>query len=386
MNTPSKRASEPYTGNRKVLFYMLVVLIPLTIFFILAESMARLLAPSRVLPDPPPISTIDPYQPNPYIIKMRPYLYSYIPGSTYIQARSSYQVKYEINTQGFRGPEIPYKKPEGLKRLLVIGDSIVEGHGNEFTQAFPYLLGENLQSSGWEVINVGVGGASPIYYAANMDRYLSLHPDAVLIVIYDNDIFGDRIREVEYFDLPFLDDADKLLGQSTIADVLSISRFYTVVRREWQKRISNTPVEQIAAQNRVNWAVFQEQLDLFKASPELASTSFVDQQWHMSQPYMDYVVTLFHKHNVQVFVTNLSIRAPNFPYYVHIRHFDEQISAWTKEKQLPFLSLLPVMAQAYEEKQPAEIIIVDDSHPTPEIHAMIETVLRPWLLQYLSVE
>lgn len=382
----SKQANNSYSGSRKALFYFLVILIPLTIFFILAELMTRLLSPPQMLPAPPPITTIDPYQPNPYVIKLYPYIYSYIPGSKFIQARSSYQVKYEINSQGFRGPEIPYKKPEGLKRLLVVGDSVVEGHGIEFTQTFSYLLGENFQSFGWEVINGGIGGASPIYYAANMERYLLLKPDVVLIVIYDNDIIGDRIREVEYFECPFFDDTDKLLKRSTMVDILSASRFFNVVRREWQRRIINTPIEQIADQNRANWSTYQQQWALFKESPNLVPTSFIDQQWSISQPYLDYVLTLFHEHNIQVFVANLSVRPPNSPYYTHIRHLDERVSAWTKEKELPFLSLLSVIAQVYEEKQPSEIIIIDDSHPTPETHALIETALRSWLLQYLDVE
>jgi lysophospholipase L1-like esterase len=329
------------------------------------------------------MSLIDPYEANPYVVKMRPYLYAHIPGSVYIQTRSSYQVKYEINSQGFRGPEISSQKEQ--RRLLVIGDSVVEGHGNEFTDTFSYLLGENLQASGWEVINGGVQGGSPIYYAANMERYLSLQPDAMVIVLYENDLYGDRVREAEYFDLPYLEDSDRLLKRSAATDLLSMSRLYGVIRREWQKQV-DTPVEQLINHNRATWVVDQEQVALFQASPQLVSPAFIKQQWEMSRPYLDYVVAVSQEHHLQLFIANLSTMPPDSPYSVPARYVDEQIAAWAKEKGLPFLSLLPIMAEIYQEKPLSEIIIEDDGHPTPATHALIETALRPWLLEQLKVE
>jgi lysophospholipase L1-like esterase len=349
--------------------------------------MARWRVPAQLLPDPPPPITLDPVKPNPYIVKMRPYLYSHIPGSVYTQARAGFKIKYEINAHGFRGPEIPVPKPKDRKRLLVLGDSVIEGYGNEFTQAFPYLLDKNLRASGWEVINVGVQGASPIYYAANTDRYLSLQPDAVLLVLYQNDLFEDRVREVEYFNLPFLENTDKLLRQSTLVGILARSRAYMVLYREWRERLM-TPVEQIANQNRISWPANHEQSSLFLESPQLVPLSFVDQQWALSRPYLDHVVSEFHEHQFQLLVTNLSSGPmhPDSLFQPHARHLDGLIAAWTQEKELPFLSLLPVMTQVYTEKHPSEILIVGDGHPTPATHALIAAALSPWLLEQLHEE
>lgn len=383
MSEPTHRQD---SGHRKILFCTLVILIPLTLFCVSAELMARVLSPPQRLPTPPPITTIDPYKPNLYVVKLYPYIYTYIPGSQFVQARSTYQVNYKINSMGFRGPEIPSQPPNGFKRLLVIGDSIVEGHGTEFNQTFSYRLGKTLRDSGWEVINVGIGGASPIYYAANIDRYLSLKPDAVLILIYDNDTIGDRIREVEYFNLPIFDDTGKLLKQTTLTNILSASRAFTVLRGEWQKRIVDNPVEEIAHQNRASWDSYQQQLAVFKESPELVPTAFIKEQWQMSQPYLDYLTPIFHDHQVQLFIANLSLRQRTSPHYNHVQYLDEHVTAWATENKLPFLSLLPTIAQAYELKPPSEIIIPDDSHPTSWTHGTIEQTLRPWLLQQLKTD
>jgi hypothetical protein len=106
----------------------------------------------------------------------------------------------------------------------------------------------------------------------------------------------------------------------------------------------------------------------------------------MSQPYLDHVVTVFHNHHLQLFVANLSTRAlqPNSPYQDHAYHLDSRVAAWAQAKDVPFLSLLPVITQAYKEKPISEILIEGDGHPTPATHTLIEAALKPWLLPLLS--
>lgn len=348
--------------------------------------MARLMAPAVVVPDPPPFNVIDPHQANPYIFQARPYLYLHIPGSKYIQSRPNIRVEYEINAQGFRGPEIPLQKPAGQKRLIVIGDSVVEGYGVEFTEAFAYKLGENLQPFGWEVFNAGVQGGSPIYYAANIERYLALKPDAVLIMLYENDIPGDRVREDEYFKLPYLDNPDSLLQPvNTASNILSISRFYTVIQREWRK-FNTSPVEQIIIQNQKTLAADLEQIQLLTSSPDRIPASFLDQQWDKSRLYLDFTATTFQKHQVQVLLASLNLRTiqPDSPYYDLAQRLDDHMAGWAAEKQLLYFSLIPVITSVYKEKQWSEMTIKEDGHPNPETHALIEAALRPWLLQHLQ--
>jgi len=357
--------------------------------FVLGELLARFLLSPRVFPAPPPRNMIDPYRPNPYIIQMRPYLYSHIPGATYIQARSYYRVKYEINSKGFRGPEVASQKQKGLKRLLIIGDSVVEGHGLEFTDTFSYLLNETFRQSGWEVVNAGVQGASPIYYAANVDRYISLQPDAVLIMIFENDIWDDRVREASYFKLglPYLDDADRLLVQSPMKNILSASYFYIALRRIW-RHFTLLPFEGIVAKNRSIMIINEDYKTTGRLKPFLVAPSLIDQQWNMSRTYLDYVVASFRQHNIRVLVTNLSIKSvrPDSepPYHTYAHNLDNRVYAWAQEKQLPFLSLLPVMTQVFKEKQIFEVVIKNDGHPTRDTHAMIAAALYPWLLQHLN--
>ncbi|MDM8529921.1 SGNH/GDSL hydrolase family protein [Anaerolineales bacterium HSG25] len=373
-------------GNKKPLFYLLVITIPLVIFLLSGEVIARFLISPQNIPNPPLPSIVDPYQPNLYMVQIRPYLYFHIPTTVYTQARADYQVAYEINTRGFRGPEIMVPKPSGLKRLLIIGDSIVEGHGSHFTKTFAYRLDENIRSAGWEVVNVGVQGASPIYYAANTDRYLSLQPDAVLIMTYENDIWEDRIREVSYFDLPYIDDVDRILTQSPTSNIMFASYFYLALNRLRQD-FTSPPLEQIIARNREIIAMNQAH-QTASLDPFLIEPSLIDQQWRMSQEYLDYAVASFQQNNVQVLVTNLSIKSirpdVDSAYHDYAFNVDERVSTWAEEKQIPSFSLLPVIIQIFKEKEISEVIIEGDGHPTSNTHAIMETALRPWLLQKLN--
>src|SRR5215831_8555727 len=235
--------------GRRVSFVGIALVLWLSIMLGIGEVLARALITPTCMPAPPAPRQIDPYQPNPYFFFARPYLQIYVPGSTFEAARSSYRVTYHINRQGFRGPEIAGRETVRLKRLLAIGDSLVEGHGVEFDQTFAELLGQHVRDSGWEVVNAGVAGASPIYYASNVPRYLSLEPDAALIVIFENDLTDDRAQEARFFSLPLLDEEGPLLRGTVSETGCRPWRLYTAARRVWND-VHRSPIARIVARNR----------------------------------------------------------------------------------------------------------------------------------------
>jgi len=386
--------------HKKIILYSLMFDFIVVFLLFTGEILIRFAVPLHPLPSPPPVQTIDPYGENPYIMQMRPYIFSHIPDSHYNPARSTYEITYKINSLGFRGQEIPPKND--LKRLAVIGDSMVEGHGNEWENTFSYLLNENLKSKNWEVINMGMQGASPIYYATNLERYLSISPDAVLIMIYENDLFDDRLREETYFDLPFLDDDSALLGKNE--NLLSLSKLYVFLRNTWRKR-QLSEIEQIIAKNKATgftpeelkiieeFEDFKKKNNLFiGTSTHLIAPDLFDKYWQKSQKYLDYLVANLHQRNIPVLIANLSVVAlePNVHgvYRKHALALDEKVSTWTKAENLPFLSLLPTLFQAIEENPPfiSGVVIQDDGHPNAKTHEMIADNLKPFIIQNLNIE
>ncbi|MFN8455620.1 MAG: hypothetical protein U0401_13300 [Anaerolineae bacterium] len=81
---------------------------------------------------------------------------------------------------------------------------------------------------------------------------------------------------------------------------------------------------------------------------------------------------------------NLRTIQPDSRYYDLAHHLDDQIAGWAAAKPLLYFSFIPVITSIYKEKQWSELTIKEDGHPNPEAHALIETALRPWLLQHLN--
>lgn len=100
--------------------------------------------------------------------------------------------RVELNSHGLRDDEIPYNKPAGEKRILVLGDSVTFGwgisQGETFSDRMEYLLNE-LPGDRWQVINSGVNG----YNTEQEATYLRIEgmrysPDFVLLVYVTNDV------------------------------------------------------------------------------------------------------------------------------------------------------------------------------------------------------
>ena len=111
----------------------------------------------------------------------------YLPGNPYLLwemvagVRSEMGVEVSVNTLGFRGPETTQTKPPGIRRVLLIGDSTVYGHGVEQEAIFASRLNESLGPS-IEVINLGVPGYSTEQSLNLLDlRGWSLEPDLLVV-------------------------------------------------------------------------------------------------------------------------------------------------------------------------------------------------------------
>ena len=110
-----------------------------------------------------------------------------------------FHVLVTSNAMSLRGTTEYGKKPPGVKRLLMVGDSFTFGVGVESEETFSALLQQKLDARGAkiQVINGGVGSYSPILeYLILRDRYLDwLEPDAVMLWFDFNDLQDDFFYE-----------------------------------------------------------------------------------------------------------------------------------------------------------------------------------------------
>jgi hypothetical protein len=106
------------------------------------------------------------------------------------------EVEYRVNALGLRGPEVTLWKPDGVRRVAVLGDSIAFGYWVAEKDAFPRqlesMLGE-VRGVGprVEVLNFGVPGY-------NLDQEIEqlrakvrdFAPDVVVVAFCLNDLEG----------------------------------------------------------------------------------------------------------------------------------------------------------------------------------------------------
>jgi hypothetical protein len=115
-----------------------------------------------------------------------------IPNSVRTEDTSEFSVRSLRNSRGLRGRSVPYEKPAGEFRVLMLGDSFLEGYTVGDEQLVSTQLG-NL--SGVTTINAGTGGYSTdqqlLLYREEGRRYSA---DLVVVMFYDNDVCFNALR------------------------------------------------------------------------------------------------------------------------------------------------------------------------------------------------
>jgi hypothetical protein len=108
-------------------------------------------------------------------------------------------VSFRTNALGLKDREYPPAKPADVFRILILGDSFVEGFGLPVEDTMPKQLESELSRrrcrARVEVVNGGVAGYSPILeYLFLKHAGLALAPDLVVLAFDMTDVHDDFIR------------------------------------------------------------------------------------------------------------------------------------------------------------------------------------------------
>lgn len=127
----------------------------------------------------------------------------HVPGRSGWQRTTEYDSYITINSKGLRDPERPYEKPDGTFRILMLGDSFVEGLQVGQDQTLPVQLEAVLSQQSSipvEVINAGVSRYSTDNALLFLEgEGLHYEPDLVIYNFYPNDVL--EILENDLFRL-----------------------------------------------------------------------------------------------------------------------------------------------------------------------------------------
>lgn len=113
-----------------------------------------------------------------------------------------YNTRVTINSRGLHDAEIPYEKPEGVYRILLLGDSFAEGMRTELAQTAGKVLeawlNEMAGAPRFQVINAGVGAWGTdqelLWLRTEGVKY---HPDLVLLLFFTANDFMNNSEALE---------------------------------------------------------------------------------------------------------------------------------------------------------------------------------------------
>ncbi|WP_045860368.1 SGNH/GDSL hydrolase family protein [Teredinibacter purpureus] len=113
------------------------------------------------------------------------------------------------NSRGLRGPELPFKKPDNVKRIAFIGDSQTWGWAVNDGETIPELtsrvLNKELRAGTVEVLNFGATGYGVDQsYLRLITEGLNYDPDVVVFTFFaDNDVWESTEKEAWGVEKPY---------------------------------------------------------------------------------------------------------------------------------------------------------------------------------------
>ena len=177
--------------------------------------------------------------------------------------------KHHQNLYSFRDVTWPLAPAErNRSRVLFLGDSFVEGFGASDDDTIPrrFALETQLLDVKTEPLNMGVGGFGLIEYLAIAGDAVPLfRPDAVIVVIYVNDLFRPPVGE----------EIDQVVSRGLSLENPLAPRIHYVLRR--RRRGLHVPLRTHRDQSNspkplssAAWKSREKQIDRF-VDPEIAS-------------------------------------------------------------------------------------------------------------------
>jgi len=187
-------------GIRKALYGAIAIFASCAFGLLLCEAALRLQEPYlHIMKDKYRINLL--YAPHP--------LWDHWPRpgfqlSAYLLPRKRYPdpVVFRFNSYGCRDgrePQVP--KPQGLKRILVLGDSFTEGIYEEDTLAATLQRRLDQVNERYEVINCGCVSYSPLLHFLRLKhQLLKLSPDVIVMNVDLTDVYDDYSRYRPLYD------------------------------------------------------------------------------------------------------------------------------------------------------------------------------------------
>jgi lysophospholipase L1-like esterase len=208
-----------------------------------------------------------------------------VSGIEAVAASHPFAVEYRYNSLGFRDAEVGPKR-EGIRRVLVLGDSFTEGQGVAESDAYPRVLERLLeaqQPGGWEVFNCGRRGADFPKLYERFEALLSLSPDVVVygMVLNDADQSPAFRARQRYLDDWILDRRHEVEGDSPAPPRFRLLAFVAdrIDRLRVGRETTRWYHEMYGEPNREGWQRTQRFLRIMDRTMQRRGGALLVAQW-----------------------------------------------------------------------------------------------------------
>ena len=169
--------------TRKTLILFFKIVFGMVYFFLAGEVFLRIFAPEPILPR--------------YVCATSYGIRGNEPNRNYWHTTPEYHINIRTNSKGIRANEdIPYQKPEGVKRIVLLGDSFGIGYGVNLEDTFSCQMKNYLEKAGikCEVVNLSVSGHGTSEQLITLrEEGFRYQPDLVLLAWHGSDL-ADNVR------------------------------------------------------------------------------------------------------------------------------------------------------------------------------------------------
>jgi len=273
------------------------------------------------------------------------------------------------NSIGLRGPERTWKKPPGVFRILVLGDSIAFGYGVRYEDTFAVRLEQILNQSDGPVQYEVIGAGVPSFNTIQEIKYfreegIHLNPDMVILALYWNDI-RDK-SDVEVDSLGRLVDGNRDSGWFT--HLLSTRRAYKVRNFLKRSRFAYLVIDRLRYL-RFYFSGSSPQYSLLMSVLLGRFDARVENGWKNIENQLLEAAAVCASQNIQFLVAILPMLQQleqNYPK----AQYPSVIKAFCAKQQLHCIDLLPTFKAHYT--TPHSLLIPNDAdHPNERGHMLI---------------
>jgi hypothetical protein len=294
----------------------------------------------------------------------------YLPGSPYLLwemspgARTELGAQVEVNTSGLRGPEVTSKKAAGTRRVLIVGDSSVYGHGVDQKEVFSALLNDSLGPT-IEVINGGVPGYSTFQTLNLLElRGWNLAPDLLVIANLWSDNNFDSFVDKELISARSAFDSSWAAPAATLLHKSALYRWM-----DWKIRLAPRAEEV----KKVGWMLGRGSAGGHRRVEVNDYAENLHTMVQRAQTHGSKVMFLALANTVDLGVETEGAHA--WPLY---REVMEDVAL---QVGAPFVAIQPALE---ESGVPVSDLFIDEMHPSPAGHAIIATTVETSLSNWIN--